>query len=215
VKLLLWVLALVADTPQRDAICGDLAEESRAIAARIGHAAAHRWRRRQLIATCAHLIVGQLRAAPWSTLMAVGAGLVGITALSRAIVAAEFAIVRMWDVYNWIDAVTLWRTGDVLVTVTPPLAAGWLAGRLSRGREIASAAALAGALAAIGVWDWIVVFARAPIHWPVRIWSLSIRVSQIELMSALLLLPTLWPILVLAGGAIARLMRTSRAPRLA
>jgi len=192
-----WLLELVVPADQSECIHGDLTEEYSVILQQQGAAAAVRWYRGQALRTAARFLLKQFRAVPILLAALVSAEFARGTA-SWLVTQAVIALLKGYPVYHYVNARAFYLFYGLLIeTLALPLLMGWLAARLTRGREVAIAITLTLPSLLLVGW-WCLNVSRFSHHYSLYITSL---------------LPNLLPWLAMFTGALLRANQVRRHAR--
>lgn len=193
------LLNLFTPDEQQEAIPGDLLEEFSDIVSKSGARSARSWFWRQTMVTIAHMLGYGFRSVRVLTSV-VTTGLLGIFGiwLNQKIV---IAILYRYQIYLYIDPYWFWFVYAVVVgRFTIPLAMGFLAGFLAKGREMAATVALAFFFALEGafeLWPFVMSLGR---------WN-DYRFPR-PMVAVILATTFISPIAIMIGGCIRRTGRS-------
>jgi len=193
------LLNLFIPDEQRETIPGDLLEEFADVASKSGIRSARSWFWRQTIVTIAHMLGDGLRSVRVLTAV-VTAGLLGIFGiwLNQVIV---IGILYRYQIYLYVDPYWFWFGYAIVIgRFLIPLAVGFLAGFVAKGREMAATVALAFLFALVGafkLWPFISHMGR---------WN-DYRFPR-PIVTVLLSTAFISPIAITIGGCIRRTTRS-------
>jgi hypothetical protein len=206
-----WLVELFAPIEIAEGVLGDLEEEFAERLTRSGDRPARRWYWRQALRTTVHLVLGAVRAQPWSTTAQVLASLVVGLLLYGMMNVWVARQVSNLPIYDYDTSVWSWRAAALIRFVALPLALGWSIAALARGREMIITTLVVGVVVGMLLLTLMAnarLFLLGPGQRLGLYWTL-LYVCEVFLVQ------TIFPLGVLIGGMIRRLQQLRGSARVA